>query len=89
MLQSLKVMMLSLFLDKIWQFPLKRFFVVEGDKINTKVKWSYYGLDTLWIRILKLIIGKLYPWTHLLRSLQGQTKKFKASISKMVSIPKS
>ena len=38
------------FETKYGSFPLKRFFAVEGDKINTKVKmellWFRYSLDS-------------------------------------------
>ena len=84
MLQSLKVMMLSLFLrQKYGSFPLKRFFAVEGDMINTKVKmellWFRYSLDSNF----KIENQQIVSIDTFVRDpFRDKPKKFKASFSK-------
>ena len=71
------------FETKYGSFPLKRFFVVEGDKINTKVKmellWFKYSLDSNFKIENQQIIS---IDTFVRDPCRDKPKKFKASFSK-------
>ena len=68
---------------KYGSFPLKRFFAVEGDKINTKVKmellWFRYSLDSNF----KIENQQIVSIDTFVRDpFRDKPKKFKASFSK-------
>ena len=71
------------FETKYGSFPLKRFFAVEGDKINTKVKmellWFKYSLDSNFKIENQQIIS---IDTFVRDPCRDKPKKFKASFSK-------
>jgi hypothetical protein len=71
------------FETKYGSFPLKRFFAVEGDKINTKVKmellWFKYSLDSNFKIENQQIIS---IDTFVRDPFRDRPKKFKASFSK-------
>ena len=71
------------FETKYGSFPLKRFFAVEGDKINTKVKmellWFRYSLDSNFKIENQQIIS---IDTFVRDPFRDKPKKFKASFSK-------
>ena len=71
------------FETKFGSFPLKRFFAVEGDKINTKVKmellWFRYSLDSNF----KIENQQIVSIDTFVRDpFRDKPKKFKASFSK-------
>jgi len=71
------------FETKYGSFPLKRFFAVEGDKINTKVKmellWFKYSLDSNF----KIENQQIVSIDTFVRDpFRDRPKKFKASFSK-------
>jgi hypothetical protein len=71
------------FETKYGSFPLKRFFAVEGDKINTKVKmellWFRYSLDSNF----KIENQQIVSIDTFVRDpFRDRPKKFKASFSK-------
>ncbi len=71
------------FETKYGSFPLKRFFAVEGDKINTKVKmellWFKYSLDSNF----KIENQQIVSIDTFVRDpFRDKPKKFKASFSK-------
>ena len=71
------------FETKYGSFPLKRFFAVEGDKINTKVKmellWFRYSLDSNF----KIENQQILSIDTFVRDpFRDRPKKFKASFSK-------
>ena len=71
------------FETKYGSFPLKRFFAVEGDKINTKVKmellWFRYSLDSNF----KIENQQIVSIDTFVRDpFRDKPKKFKASFSK-------
>ena len=71
------------FETKYGSFPLKRFFAVEGDKINTKVKmellWFKYSLDSNF----KIENQQIVSIDTFVRDpFKDKPKKFKASFSK-------
>ena len=71
------------FETKFGSFPLKRFFAVEGDKINTKVKmellWFKYSLDSNF----KIENQQVLSMDTFVRDpFRDRPKKFKASFSK-------
>ena len=71
------------FETKFGSFPLKRFFAVEGDKINTKVKmevlWFRYSLDSNF----KIENQQVLSMDTFVRDpFRDRPKKFKASFSK-------
>tara|TARA_A100001388_G_C28760384_1_gene497422 strand:- start:266 stop:928 length:663 start_codon:yes stop_codon:yes gene_type:complete len=71
------------FQTKYGSFPLKRFFAVEGDKINTKVKmellWFRYSLDSNF----KIENQQIVSIDTFVRDpFRDRPKKFKASFSK-------
>ena len=71
------------FETKFGSFPLKRFFAVEGDKINTKVKmevlWFRYSLDSNF----KIENQQIVSIDTFVRDpFRDRPKKFKASFSK-------
>ena len=71
------------FQTKYGSFPLKRFFAVEGDKINTKVKmellWFKYSLDSNF----KIENQQIVSIDTFVRDpFRDRPKKFKASFSK-------
>ena len=71
------------FETKFGSFPLKRFFAVEGDKINTKVKmevlWFRYSLDSNF----KIENQQIVSINTFVRDpFRDKPKKFKASFSK-------
>ena len=71
------------FETKFGSFPLKRFFAVEGDKINTKVKmevlWFRYSLDSNF----KIENQQILSMDTFVRDpFRDRPKKFKASFSK-------
>ena len=71
------------FETKFGSFPLKRFFAVEGDKINTKVKmevlWFRYSLDSNF----KIENQQILSIDTFVRDpFRDRPKKFKASFSK-------
>ena len=71
------------FETKYGSFPLKRFFAVEGDKINTKVKmellWFRYSLDSNF----KIENQQIVSIDTFVRDpFRDNPKKFKASFSK-------
>ena len=71
------------FETKYGSFPLKRFFAVEGDKINTKVKmevlWFRYSLDSNF----KIENQQVLSMDTFVRDpFRDRPKKFKASFSK-------
>ena len=71
------------FETKYGSFPLKRFFAVEGDKINTKVKmellWFRYSLDSNF----KIENQQILSMDTFVRDpFRDRPKKFKASFSK-------
>ena len=71
------------FETKFGSFPLKRFFAVEGDKINTKVKmevlWFRYSLDSNF----KIENQQILSMDTFVRDpCRDRPKKFKASFSK-------
>ena len=71
------------FETKYGSFPLKRFFAVEGDKINTKVKmellWFRYSLDSNF----KIENQQIVSIDTFVRDpFRERPKKFKASFSK-------
>ena len=71
------------FQTKYGSFPLKRFFAVEGDKINTKVKmellWFRYSLDSNF----KIENQQIVSIDTFVRDpFRDRPKKFKASLSK-------
>lgn len=71
------------FETKYGSFPLKRFFAVEGDKINTKVKmellWFRYSLDSNF----KIDNQQIVSIDTFVRDpFRDRPKKFKASFSK-------
>ena len=71
------------FETKYGSFPLKRFFAVEGDKINTKVKmellWFRYSLDSNFKIENQQIVS---IDTFVIDPFRDRPKKFKASFSK-------
>ena len=71
------------FETKYGSFPLKRFFAVEGDKINTKVKmellWFRYSLDSNFKIENQQIVS---IETFVRDPFRDRPKKFKASFSK-------
>ena len=71
------------FETKYGSFPLKRFFAVEGDKINTKVKmellWFRYSLDSNFKIENQQIVS---IDTFVKDPFRDRPKKFKASFSK-------
>ena len=71
------------FETKYGSFPLKRFFAVEGDKINTKVKmellWFRYSLDSNFKIENRQIVS---IDTFVRDPFRDKPKKFKASFSK-------
>ena len=71
------------FETKYGSFPLKRFFAVEGDKINTKVKmellWFRYSLDSNFKIENQQIVS---IDTSVRDPFRERPKKFKASFSK-------
>ena len=71
------------FQTKYGSFPLKRFFSIEGDKINTKVKmellWFKYSLDSNF----KIENQQIVSIDTFVRDpFRDRPKKFKASFSK-------
>ena len=72
-----------IFETKYGSFPLKRFFAVEGDKINTKVKmellWFRYSLDSNFKIENQQIVSIA---TFVRDPFRDKPKKFKASFSK-------
>ena len=73
------------FETKYGSFPLKRFFAVEGDKINTKVKmellWFRYSLDSNF----KIENQQIVSIDTFVRDpFRDKPKKFKASFSKNI-----
>ena len=72
-----------IFETKYGSFPLKRFFAVEGDKINTKVKmellWFRYSLDSNFKIENQQIVS---IDTFVRDTFRDRPKKFKASFSK-------
>ena len=71
------------FETKFGNFPLTRFFVVEGDKINTKVKmellWFNYSLDSNFKIENKQVVS---IDTYVKDPFRDKPKKFRVSFSK-------